>query len=227
MSWHTPLGERVLEGTEAAFYLSAMQHAVEYLQEMEDSASDLDVVTGDRIFDTATFEQKVVLLRNCLEALLDPTVEVPPLTNVVEAAAFFPFAFLLCEIALEIDQMQEFEEEYRYYCREMVWSAFEEYIFPNWQASAEEEAERDFNPHSNNLDLWNRAIEGLLERLFWDRDWMMSTGSPQFLDGIEEELAEIADLKDYFTTRLPRVTAEEAIAALDEIKNWLELRKLP
>jgi hypothetical protein len=46
MSWHTPLGERILEGTEAAFYLSAMQHAVEYLQEMEDVASDLDVVTG-------------------------------------------------------------------------------------------------------------------------------------------------------------------------------------
>jgi hypothetical protein len=127
--------------------------------------------------------------------------------------------------------MEEFEEEYRYYCREMVWSAFEEYVLPNWQASAEEEGEeegeKDFNPHSNHLDLWKRAINCLLDRIFWDRDWMMSTGSPQFLDGIEEELAETADLKDYFTTRLPKVTPEQAIKALEEIKNWQDLHKLP
>lgn len=126
MAWRTPLGERVLEGTEAAFYLSAVQHAAEHLQEMEDIASDLDVKTGDRIFDSATFEQKAVLLRTCLSALLDSEIEPPPLNNIYEAAVFFPFAFLRVEIAIEIesDEMQEFDEEYRYYYREMVWKAF-------------------------------------------------------------------------------------------------------
>lgn len=229
MSWRTPLGERVLEGTEAVFYLSAMQHAVEYLQEMEDMASDLDVVTHDRIFDRATFEQKAVLLQNCLIALLDPKIEVPQLTNVFEAAVFFPFAFLQSEVAIEIesDEIQEFDEAYRYYYRGMVWRAFEEYILPNWQASAkeygEDEDEQDFNVHSNDFELWDDAIEGLMERFFWDRDWMMSTATPQLLDGIEEELAELADLDNYFTTRLPKVTTEQAIAAITEIKNWAGL----
>jgi hypothetical protein len=59
MSWRTPLGERILEETEAVFYVNAIQYAAEYLQEMEDLASDLDVRTGDRIFDSATFDQKV------------------------------------------------------------------------------------------------------------------------------------------------------------------------
>jgi hypothetical protein len=127
---------------------------------------------------------------------------------------------------IESDEIEEFDEDekYRYYYREMVWSAFEEYILPNWQAAAEEygedEDERDFNAHSNNFDLWDSAIEGLLDRFFWDRDWMMSTGTPQILDGIEESLAELTDLEGYFTTRLPKVTAEEAIAALNEIRNW-------
>lgn len=228
MSWRTPLGERILKGTEAAFYLSAMQHAAEYLQEMEDLASELDVRTRDRIFDTASFDQKAVLLRNSLAALLDPKIAAPPHTNVSEAAVFFPFAFLHSEIAMEIesDEMQEFDEDekYRYYYREIVWSAFEEYIRPNWEASAEEygedDEERDFNPHSNDVELWNDVIEGLLERVFWDRDWMLSAGSPQILDGIEEDVAELTDLENYFTTRLPKVTPEEAIAALDEIRNW-------
>lgn len=228
MSWRTPLGERVLEGTEAAFYLRAMQHAVEYLQEMKDMASDLDVLTHDRIFDSSTFEQKAVLLQNCLAALLDPKIEAPQLSNVFEAAVFFPFAFLRSEIEIEIesDETQEFDEEYRYYYRAMVWSPFEKYILPNWQASAreygEDETEQDFDAHSNNSERWDNAIEGLMERFFWDRDWMMSTGTPQLLDGIEEELAELADLDNYFTTRLPKVTAEQAIAAITEIKNWVE-----
>lgn len=228
MSWRTPLGERVLEGTEAAFYLNAMQHTVDYLQGMEDLASDLDVRTGDLIFDSATFDQKIVLLKTSLSALLNSEIPAPRPTNVAEASVYFPFAFLRSEIATEIesDEMEEFDEDqkYRYYYREMVWNAFEEYVLPNWQVSAEEygedEDEWDFNPHSNNFELWDDTIEGLLERFFWDRDWIMSTGTPQILDGIEEPLAELADLEDYFTTRLPKVTHEAAIAALNEIRNW-------
>lgn len=36
MTWHTQIDDRVLEGSEAVLYLSAMQHAVEYLEEMAD-----------------------------------------------------------------------------------------------------------------------------------------------------------------------------------------------
>jgi hypothetical protein len=59
--------------------------------------------TGDRIFDSASVEQKVVLLHQCLSALLKPDIPAPPLTNVMETAAFLPFAFLQMRIEEEIE----------------------------------------------------------------------------------------------------------------------------
>lgn len=57
MVWQTSLGIRSLQGTEAELYLSTMQDAVEYIDVMGD---ELDVKTGDRIFDSANFQQKVI-----------------------------------------------------------------------------------------------------------------------------------------------------------------------
>jgi hypothetical protein len=44
MTWHTQIDDRVLEGSEAALYLSAMQHAVEYLEEMADLEEEVDIL---------------------------------------------------------------------------------------------------------------------------------------------------------------------------------------
>ncbi len=76
-----------LEGSEAALYLSALQHAVEYLEEMADLEEEVDILTCDRSFDSASFDQKVVLLHTCLSALLDPNVPIPPLLLPVDVVA--------------------------------------------------------------------------------------------------------------------------------------------
>ena len=89
--WNTNNGLRTLEGAEAEFYLEAMQAAVDYLKHYAEMDEELDIFTHDRIFDTASFEQKIVLLHRCLAALLDPSIEAPMLTNTVEAAAYFPW----------------------------------------------------------------------------------------------------------------------------------------
>lgn len=228
MTWQTSIGDRVLEGIEAEFYLSAMQCAIEYLKSLEEVADELDVETGDRMFDIANFDQKVVLLHTCLSAFLDPNIEAPKLTNLLEAAAYFPFAVLLTEINLEIDSDEagEFDDDemHRYFYRQIPWTAFEEYVRPNWQASAEDDdvdmKEEAFHFRSNNRELWDEAIEGLLERIFDDRDWMLTSQNPQLLDGIEAFLAEITGLTDYFTNRLPSVTSGQANAAFSAIRNW-------
>jgi hypothetical protein len=225
MTWRTHLGERVLEGVEAEVYLTAMQDAIENLEDTRD-LDEPEALTGDRIFDVASFEQKVVLLHRCLSALLDPTIEPLMLTNVIEAAAYFPFAFLKMrlgdEIYLEKEGLNE-EENLKYFYRSLIWRGFEEYLLANWQAGQEEfefDEELDtFHPHSDNLRLWHTVVDDLVDRIFWDRDWALTTNHPEVLDGMEADLSQPLGLDDYFTNRLPRVTPEQAEAAISEIKN--------
>jgi hypothetical protein len=80
MTWNTNFGKRVLEGAEAKFYLHILQSAVEFSREAVEF-DDVEVITGDRIFDSASFEQRVLLWHPCLGALLKPEVPVPALTK--------------------------------------------------------------------------------------------------------------------------------------------------
>jgi len=235
MIWRTQLGERVLEGVEAEFYLEALHSAVDDLEVAEDAEVEVEWRTGDRIFDTARFNQKVVLLNTCLEALLNPEIPAPKLTNVLEAAAYAPFAYVRQRVyeEVEADGVEEFdedEESIKYCFRLLVWKPFEVLIFSHWltdesemdelepEAHAEEEM---FNYRSTNFDLWDEAIEELADRIFFDRDWQLSFTHPQVLDGIERNLGEAVGIdEDYMTTRLPRVSDEEAAIALRSIQTW-------
>jgi hypothetical protein len=226
MTWRTHLGERVLKGVEAEVYLTAMQDAIENLEDTRD-LEESEVLTGDRIFDIASFEQKVVLLHRCLSALLKPNIEPPMLTNVIEAAAYFPFAFLKMRLEDEIFmEEEEFtqDEKMTYFYRDLLWEAFEEYCSENWQAGQEEfgfDEELDtFHAHSQNLRLWHIVVDELVDRIFWDRDWALTSNHPEVLDGMEAELSEPLGLNDYFTNRLPAVSVEKAEEALAQIKNW-------
>lgn len=228
MSWHTSQGDRVLEGTEAAFYLSAVQHAIDHLQELQDIDEETDVVTGDRIFDYASLNQKVVLLHTCLQALLDPEIDPPELTSVLEAAAYFPFAFLKLELKMELESEEDeiFDnEEFKYYYRNIVWQVFDEFVYPRWQSAIEEfgedEEENAFHQHSTNLRLWKSIIDQMANRIFWDRDWVVSSFAPELLDGIEKSFSEMTGLtEEYVTNRLPKVTSKHVKQAIAAIKNW-------
>jgi hypothetical protein len=232
MVWQTSLGIRSLQGTEAELYLTTMQDAVEYIEVMGD---DLDVKTGDRIFDSATFQQKVVILHHCLSALLKPEVEAPELTNVLEAGAYFPFAYLKMRLEEEIaeeDEWSEDEEDLKYTYRRSLWDAFEEFVRPRWESAVEEYGEReeevDFSARSTNLDLWEEVVDDLTDRIFWDRHWQVSSIAPQLLDGIEEEFSQLTGLDEaYMTNRLPSSTddaalplPERSLLALAEIHAW-------
>jgi hypothetical protein len=59
--WSTILGLRTLEGVEAEFYLEAMQLVVDYLEQYAEAGEEVNIFTYDCIFDSASFEQKVVM----------------------------------------------------------------------------------------------------------------------------------------------------------------------
>jgi hypothetical protein len=122
MTWNTNFGKRVLEGAEAKFYLHILQAAVEFSQEAVEFDDGIEVITGDRIFDSASFEQRVVLWHRCLAALLKPEVPVPLLTNVLEAAAYFPFAWLTQRVEDEIafaDGIKQDDDPFHW--RRLIW----------------------------------------------------------------------------------------------------------
>ena len=228
--WNTILGVRTLEGVEAGFYLEAMQLALDELEQYTEAEVELDFCTYDRVFDSANFEQKVFLLHRALSALLDPTVDAPALTNTLEAAAYFPFAYVQMRIAAEIE-CEEFEaeaepEDFTYAYRELVWQPFSVYLLEGWQEAEFEDEGDEYEPiiydvHSTDLNIWSDIIEGLMNRIFWDRDWQITTSNPQLLDGIEPTLGEAVGLTDaYVTNRLPKFDLNQANRLLAEIRQW-------
>ncbi|MBE9013329.1 hypothetical protein IQ250_24335 [Pseudanabaenaceae cyanobacterium LEGE 13415] len=110
--------------------------------------------------------------------------------------------------------------------------SLEEFVRPRWESAVEEYGEReeeaDFSDRSTNLDLWEEIIDALADRIFWDRDWQVSSIAPQLLDGIEEEFSQLTGLDEtYMTNRLPSSTddaalplTERSLLALAEIRAW-------
>lgn len=223
MTWNTNFGKRVLEGAEAKFYLHILQSAVEFSHEAVEF-DDVEVITGDRIFDSASFEQRVVLWHRCLEALLKPEVPVPPLTNVLEAAAYFPFAWLTQWVEDEIAFADYVEKDGDpFYWRRLIWETLNALGILQ-VLEAEFEGEEDILPIEVDCEdslEWENCIDELADRIFWDRDWQVTYNHPQLLDGIEEEFANQTGIsEDYVQNRLPKVTQAEADAALQKILDW-------
>ena len=231
--WKTSIGLRTLEGIEAEFYLEAVQLAVDYLELYAEAKEEIHVFTYDRTFDSASFEQKVVLLHRCLAALLDSTVEAPMLTNTIEAAAYFPFVYICTqveeEINLEDTEFQDEPDNVKYSYRQMLWKPFTAYILQAWQESDESPEVKEsenyepivYDVRSKDVFFWEEIIDELVDRIFWDRDWQLTFTNPQILDGIDLAIGEPIDLTDdYITNRLPKVSPEQAREALTAIKKW-------
>jgi len=223
MTWNTNFGKRVLKGAEAKFYLHILQAAVEFSQEAVEF-DEVEVITGDRIFDSASFEQRVVLWHRCLEALLKPEVPVPALTNVLEAAAYFPFAWLTQRVEDEIafaDCIKQDDDPF--YWRRLIWETLNALgMLKVLEAECEgEEGILPIEVECEDSLEWENCIDELADRIFWDRDWQVTYNHPQLLDGIEEEFANQTGIsKDYVQNRLPKVTQAEADAALPKILDW-------
>ena len=243
MTWHMQTGDRVLEGFEAEFYLKILQDSfvldLEYTDWEYQNPEEFELWahTGNDFFHRASFNQQIYLINFCLKALLKPDVPMPELDHILEAAAFYPFAYLRQRIDGEISQQTDWEEqgdelgpeEYTYFYRIIAWEAFEKMILPGLLEEEEEyEDEEDYvnlfyeqKHKSTDLTEWEFAIDCLADIIFWDRDWFLVSSQPQILDGMEPAMADRMGItENYFTNRLPKVTDEEAMKLLKEIMEW-------
>lgn len=251
MVWHMQTGDRVLEGFEAQFYLEILQDSflstLEFTNWQYDDPKDFQLFadTGNGFFCRASFNQQIYLINLCLKALLKPDIPIPPLDHLLEAAAFYPFAYLHQMILEEIpeqlnsDQDNDTEDhEYHYHYRKIAWQAFEKLILPDLMENEkknkeydedEEENEPDFmeifvqkKHKSTNVKDWEFAVDCLADIIFEDRDWFFTTDWPQYLDGGMEPVraASLGITENYFTNRLPKVTDKEAMQLLHEIMEW-------
>ena len=222
--WHTQLGDRVLEGKEAAFYLLAAQETVALLQELTPEEIECCLPpTFDTVFDQATSEQKIVLLDQVLLALLNPSISQPNLTNVVEAAAYLPFQVMKLKVEEEIDlgRHKAWDEEERdvmeFWYRRLI---LETYQSLNWKIYADIERPKVRNPRSTNVDLWIAAIEALANRIFWDDDWKITSQCPEIFEGKHPEAVQWGGLKTYLTSQLPQVNNAQVVMAAQAIQCW-------
>lgn len=225
--WHTHLGDRVLEGREAIFYLSAARETVALLQDTPLEEMDWWLpATFDAVFDAATAQQKIVLLHQCLLALLDPNIPQPELTNVIEAAAYLPFQVMKSRVEEEISFASEGvwgEEDLhsyttrKYYYRRFILQTCQSL---NWKVNADIERPKIRNERSNNLELWHAAVQALAERIFWDDDWQVTTRYPGIVEGKHPQVVQVGGLSDYLTNNLPQVNDAQVILAVRAITCW-------
>ncbi|HIK09295.1 MAG TPA: hypothetical protein IGS52_03335 [Oscillatoriaceae cyanobacterium M33_DOE_052] len=246
MTWRNGYGEFVLTGEFAKLYIKAVKHGVDHLWDYyENDTEFMWYPTGSRLFDNAHHYQKVHLINICLSALIDPNYTPPKRSHLLDAAAYFAFAFLLEEIQGEIErelsdikygvESKPDDEKYKYYYRQMLEGAFQEEIVPfemdsleNGLYVYEDEEEyqqiaadlKKFEYQSTEMSYWDYLLEMLANLIFEDRDWEMVSDTPAWLDG-GDEISQVMGVSDsYLTNRLPKVTKKAALAARKAINSW-------
>ena len=96
--WRTVCGDRVLVGKERSLFVHAAASLLDYLLDDED-----DEITGVPQFDRLEPNTRIVLLRDVVQALTDPTMPIPELTALNEAAVHAVFEFVRGEVGMEIE----------------------------------------------------------------------------------------------------------------------------
>lgn len=207
MTWHMQSGDRVLAGYEAEFYLKVLQDSFLFDWDNNDLKDfQLYANTGNSFFHRASFNQQIYLINFCLKALLKPDVPMPELDHILEAAAFYPFAYLSQMIYEEIPQQSDWlergnepnSEEYAYFYRKIAWDAFEKMILPDllefeaeYKLAFEAEYEKDYEEDDEDEEYSNPF------KLFYEQKYKSTD-----LDDWEFAIDSLADIifwdRDWF-----------------------------
>ena len=197
--WRTDRGERILKGAEAIVFAEALSALLDYA--ITDQFDDYE--SGVVCFDNLTYGQKISVLATIGNGLFRKDVAPVDLTAVVEGAIAAVFQNLKDSIALEIDE-PEFGTDWR----ELVIAA-----------RKEAEVEDIPAPTCTDVDEWELEVEGLTDRILWDRDY---EDDHTYMDHPPEKtqwlkhMARIRD--DYFTAIADDLADEEAKAQIKELK---------
>lgn len=168
--WHTVCGDRVLVGKERSLFVHGAAGLLDFLLEDTD-----DEMTGVGQFDRLEPNVRVVLLRDVVQALTDPTVPMPELTAVNEAAVHAVFEFMRGEVGIEIEcahlagERADFQDCDQFYWRRLVLAAYAEGCEPD----DADDGEDGMSVACTDVEEWDSQLECLADQILWDRDWEM------------------------------------------------------
>ena len=197
--WRTDRGERILEDAEANVFAEALSALLDYA--ITDQFDDYE--SGVACFDNLTYGQKISVLATIGNGLFRKDVAPVDLTAVVEGAIAAVFQNLKDSIVLEIDE-PEFGTDWR----ELVIAARKEADVEDIPA-----------PTCTDVDEWEFQVEGLTDRILWDRDY---EDDHTYMDHPPEKtqwLKDMARISDnYFTAIADDLTDIEAQAQIKELR---------
>ncbi len=196
--WHTSEGDRTLEGAEAALIREAIDWVADMLELEASDPTDVWIF-GVPAFDHLECRQKLALLCQVGEALLQPDIAPPNLTACHEATVGILYEGIEQCIQIEIDDDADGVDVKHW--RGLILAA----VADIKQADPGVRKSTSL-PDQNCLDMeeWGLLIETLEGRVLWDTDWMdedlFLDVDPDTAAAVKQEL-DVAD--DYYTAIAP------------------------
>lgn len=157
MTWHTPSGDRYLQGAEARLFRAALRSTIEELE--------MDFLNcSGTLLARQTRKARLHLFAYVGNQLLRPTDELPSLNAWTEGAVGLVYRRLNEEIQIELD-LQEEGDPGSYYWRTLIVDASEEV----WDKTSD--VDKPLDVRCNDYGTWTLQTLKLEDRLLWDRDW--------------------------------------------------------
>ncbi len=210
--WATQIGKRVLTGIEAQLYREGLDRLFDNIHEFEeddDEGNSPWTSVGVKVFDRLTRSQKIGILEHVSRALLLKSVSCPLQTAVAEGAIAAVYRTILIEIEIEIEtKHKDFRKLVRKTC-----VAYDM---------------KDLCPliKCDDVEEWHWAIEALLERIFWDRDWedeFITMDKPPEVTHVQQLMFGIHE--DYYTALAPDPTPAQLKLIVKRLHRLLNRRK--
>lgn len=199
MTWHTPQGDRHLQGPEGRAFRVALRNAIEMLE-----MGTIDC--AGTLLARQTRKSLLHLFNYVGRHLLRETDPKAPLNAWTEGAVGVIFREMLAQVENEIFIEDEPDVRFKYHWRELVWAAS--------SAEAKESLEDDsIDATCSERDVWQHLCESLRDQVLWDTDWEVN------YEWSSDELMQTLGIdQKYFDWRLRiNIKTKEAIRQLGDL----------
>jgi hypothetical protein len=172
--WHTPLGDRIVEGAEANLIRASIETLASRLLLEDDPYDQAGYQTGVEIFDRLTRSQKLAAIEHVARHMLVEATPPPPLNASSEAVIGALFLHVSDRIEDEIVRSTSCNRWLRW--RAMTRQAAAALIDNDGSESPDADSSAIEIPtiECDDFDQWRWIVELLAEHILWDRDYELA-----------------------------------------------------
>ena len=226
--WRTACGECVMTGAEAELLRSLIDGMVDSIEmALKDGMSH---ITGVVLFDQLQPTQQMAMLCRVAHALLDNDIPEPELTAVNEATVYAIFRELYIWIQMEIDgermdnESPPLEDEISHFNARAITLAAYQHRMPKEEIQEFERAGYIPDVGCRDMSEWDSIIEGLADRILWDRDFDMEYLMADEGPGKAEVLKSHLGIDEgYYTAIAPEISDNGFMQMRDLIRNLVRV----